>query len=243
MRHRTTRPDRKYAAIPNEAMRDERLSIEARGLLALLMTYSDDWVFRRDHLMTVAGIGRDKFQNLMRELTEAGYVRRVSVRGEGGKLSGSQWQINDEPDRGPESQAVGSTEGLKNRPPVTPAAGKSGPLRRSTGKKTNLEEGTKAAAADLRLPSLKVWKPSDELRRWAWTEGFTDHDIDEQTDLFRFFYRDKPLKDPDFAWRKWMKGDKAKRLGSAPKAQRSKQREEVDRWVARIERKYGPAPS
>lgn len=130
MRERTRRPQRAYAAIPNKAMRDTSISMEARGLLALLMTYSDDWVFRRDHLMIVTGWGRDKFSKHMGELRKAGYVELVQDRKESGTLLGNTWIIKDENDRETEIQCLGSTESLKNRPPVKPTSGESGPLRR-----------------------------------------------------------------------------------------------------------------
>lgn len=139
MRHRSSRPDRKYAAIPNHILRDEAMSMEARGLLALLMTYSDDWVFSRAHLMKVTGWGRDKFQRAMRELIGAGYVERVESRSDGGKLSGTTWVIHDDPTESLKTRSSVSTEGLKNRPPVKPTAGKSGPLRRPTEKEDQIE--------------------------------------------------------------------------------------------------------
>jgi hypothetical protein len=137
-------------------MRDERLSIEARGMLALLMTYADDWIFQRCHLMKVAQIKRDKFQRIMRELIEAGYVEREAVRAEGGKVAGSTWVIMDTPGNEPESLAdqgkadlfhrepekpvVGATEDRLNRQPAEPTAGKTGPLRRTNNKNTKKEE-------------------------------------------------------------------------------------------------------
>lgn len=165
MRHRTERRQRPYAAIPNAAMRDESLSIDARGMLALLMTYADEWVFQRTHLMQVAKVGRDKFQKIMRELKEAGYVRRVPTRDDDGKVSGSAWVIADEPDqpvegetdRQPELPVVGATEGLKNRQPEKPTAGKSGPLRRPNLKKKKRKEN--AGARDV-APSAfeRFWR-------------------------------------------------------------------------------------
>lgn len=137
MRERSSRPGRLYAAIPNEAMRDAEISMEARGLLALLMTYSDEWTFRKDHLLDVTKWGRDKFERHMGELVSAGYVERVQTREEGtGKLLGSSWIIRD--DRSPENQGVGVTEALKNRPPVKPTHGESAPIR-----KNNREEEQK----------------------------------------------------------------------------------------------------
>lgn len=139
MRERSQRTGRLYAAIPNEAMRDSEISMEARGLLALLMTYSDDWDFRKEHLMGVTKWGRDKFERHMGELIEAGYVERVLTREEGtGKLLGSSWIIRDS--RGPENQGVGDTEALKNRPPVKPTPGKSAPIRNNKREEEQQEE-------------------------------------------------------------------------------------------------------
>ncbi|MFV1593299.1 hypothetical protein VWZ88_12625 [Phaeobacter sp. JH20_36] len=129
-------------------MRDTALSLDARGMLALLMTYSDEWRFRRDHLCKVAGIGRDKFTRVMRELGEAGYVERVASRLEDGTLIGTEWIIHDDPSkrvsyRGPENPSLGSTEALKNRPPVKPTAGKPAPIRNNKVKEIQLEETPK----------------------------------------------------------------------------------------------------
>lgn len=140
MRHRSTRPKREYAVVPNAAMRDDDLSIEARGMLALLMTYSDEWIFQRNHLMQVACVGRDRFQRIMRELIDAGYVSREAMREIDGRVSGSTWVINDAPDREPENPAVGDTEGLNNRQPGLPTAGFSGPIRRTTLKEDQNKE-------------------------------------------------------------------------------------------------------
>lgn len=162
MRERSRRTGRAYAAIPNAAMRDQALSIEARGLLALLMTYADDWTFVFEHIQNIAQVGRDKLRNMLRELEAAGYVTREVIRGEGGRVSGTEWVITDEPGsassgvrrekepqgegeqdgnqtdhRPPEIQGIGVTDPLKNRPPEKPTAGESTPLRKPTGKNTN----------------------------------------------------------------------------------------------------------
>lgn len=142
MRERSSRPDRKYAAIPNEAMRDKRLSAEARGVLAYLMTFSDDWTFHRDKVLEDMNLGRDRFQRLMGELKDAGYVQLQVVRADNGGLMGTTWVIRDEPDcNTTESlKTRSSAESLKTRQSGNPTDGKSGPLRRPTGKNTNLEE-------------------------------------------------------------------------------------------------------
>ncbi|WP_170759958.1 hypothetical protein [Ruegeria lacuscaerulensis] len=137
MRERSRRSQRLYAAIPNAALRDEDISIEARGLLALLMTYSDDWEFNKTHLRNVTGMGRDKFEKAMGELRAVGYVVLVQNRLENGQLVGSTWVIRD--DRTPENPGVG-TEALKNRGPEKPSPGESAHIRITNTKKTKIQE-------------------------------------------------------------------------------------------------------
>lgn len=142
MRERSTRPGRKYAAIPNDAMRDTRLSMDARGLLALLMTYADDWQFSREHLMGVTGWGKDKFGKVMSELAGAGYVEIINNRNEQGHLLGRTWVIKDEATDVREMPTSDATDVRQNRRPVKPTSGKTAPIRKPILKKTNLEEIT-----------------------------------------------------------------------------------------------------
>jgi len=130
MRERSTRPDRKYAAIPNEAMRDKRLSIEARGLLAMLMTYADDWQFNRDHLMEMVGMGKDRFGRVMGELITSGYVERVYTRDSAGQLLGKSWVIRDDATDVRETRTMDATDVRENRRPGNPTSGKSANIRK-----------------------------------------------------------------------------------------------------------------
>ncbi len=79
-------------------------------MLALLMTHRDDYQFRAEVLQKQAGIGRDKFQKIMRELMTCGYVKRQALRGESGMVAGSESVILDDPHRPPESPAVGTAK-------------------------------------------------------------------------------------------------------------------------------------
>lgn len=156
MRERSNRRGRAYAAIPNAALRDASISMEARGLLALLMTYSDEWTFQKGHLMEITGWGRDKFEKHMGELRRAQYVDLVQERDTTGRVLGSTWIIRDEGSRGPENQGVGeATEALKNRAPEKPSPGKSAPLRRTTDKENQTKE-SQALFPDLLKPEAPL---------------------------------------------------------------------------------------
>ncbi len=146
-------------------------------MLALLMTYSDDWTFRRDHLMKVGNIGRDRFQKIMNELSGRGYVRLEAQRGEGGRVAGTTWIILDEPDSAEDLKTRPSvTEGLNNRTPVEPESGESGPIRKNNSEENQSQEkcseefvqstGQQAASDNVR-PSEKSNGTSSEHPAFA----------------------------------------------------------------------------
>lgn len=123
-----------FAAIPNEAMRDERISMEARGLLALMMGMGDRWVFRSKDLMKRSCAGKDKYQRMIRELKDAGYLIVHPKQGDGGKLDGFEYEIIDTP------------ASRETRSAVDPVGGKPGPLRTPTDKNTNNKTPTPEGA-------------------------------------------------------------------------------------------------
>lgn len=171
-RVRSKREGRQYAAIPNAAMRDKAVSLEARGMLALMMGYSDDWVFYRSHLMDVAGIGREKFQRIMAELQAAGYVTRETLRGPGGHVAGTTYVIHDDPSASTEGLKTRlSAEGLKNRPPVEPTAGKPGPIRKPDSEALPTKEEDQTLSHDLFSASGETEKlgTTDELFDEFWS--------------------------------------------------------------------------
>jgi hypothetical protein len=103
--NRLRRAQSEFAIIPNKAMRDKRLSAEARGLLGYLMTHSDNWEFNFEVVRKAMGggtvkseaIGREKLQRMIRELIEAGYLKRTPRRIDG-VMRGQDWEIVDDPE-------------------------------------------------------------------------------------------------------------------------------------------------
>jgi hypothetical protein len=65
-----------FTIVPNALVDDKRLSIEAKGLLAYLISRPNNWTVRHSHLHKELGIGRDKLQRILRELIRAGYLER-----------------------------------------------------------------------------------------------------------------------------------------------------------------------
>ena len=70
------------AAIPRSMLSDERLSIETRGALSWMMSHSADFEIRRDYMMKVFNCGRHKFDKMINEAKDAGYLRTITTRNE-----------------------------------------------------------------------------------------------------------------------------------------------------------------
>lgn len=119
-----------FAQIANSMLRDPRLSLKAKGLLALMLTFRHDWKYYMDQLQTLSTDGREAHQNAMKELLGLGYVERFPDNDPvTGKLRGWAHIITDQPD-------PDFTVERESRLTVKPSDGK--PAAKNTNpKKTN----------------------------------------------------------------------------------------------------------
>ena len=69
-----------FTIVPNAMFLDERLSVEAKGVLGFLLSRPHKWQVRLDHIERTLKIGRKKLQRIFRELIGAGYVTREQQR-------------------------------------------------------------------------------------------------------------------------------------------------------------------
>ena len=94
MRIHRSHPDEHFTIIPNETLRDQRLSYNARGVLMELLSHVDGWETNADALSQLArrhrgerpGEGRRALRSVFAELEELGYLVRRRERREGGKF-------------------------------------------------------------------------------------------------------------------------------------------------------------
>ncbi len=91
------RRTRNFTIVENEVFNDERLSLEAMGLLAWLRSRPDDWSLSVEHLKARFKVGRDSMHKLVRELVDAGWVTRERKRDETTKaFIGIEYVVLDE---------------------------------------------------------------------------------------------------------------------------------------------------
>ena len=92
MIHRADHTDN-YMVISNGIARDDRLSLEARGLLIFMLSMSDDWNFSVKGLMSQTGLKRSVILRIVKELRDAGYIAYNQEHEKGGKFTAKTWEI------------------------------------------------------------------------------------------------------------------------------------------------------
>jgi len=85
-----------YTVISNVFLRDERLSLKSKGLLAYVLSLPNDWVLYVSELANHHKDGISAIYSAFKELTELGYVRRKRERIDG-KLGGIDYIISETP--------------------------------------------------------------------------------------------------------------------------------------------------
>jgi len=102
-----------YAMIRNEVLTDKRLSWEARGVLAYLLSKPNHWIVRNADLLAAGNAGRKKMRRILQELKDAGYMHRERERQPDGTFAwvtiiheGAYSNPHHTPDMGGDEQAA-----------------------------------------------------------------------------------------------------------------------------------------
>lgn len=90
-------PERGYFSLPRNAAQDERLTLETRGLLALMLSLPHDWDYTVSGLAVKAGCGREKMRRMLRELEGVGYLAREQTHDGGGQFAGNVYVLQETP--------------------------------------------------------------------------------------------------------------------------------------------------
>ena len=85
-----------YTVLPNQILRDEALTLQAKGLFCMMASFPENWDFTVKGLATVAGCGREKISAALKNLEDAGYLLREQCHSENGKFSANVFVLYDE---------------------------------------------------------------------------------------------------------------------------------------------------
>jgi hypothetical protein len=179
--------DGQFTQIPNDWLRDGRLSLKARGLLALLMSHTPGWSVSIKSLIAQNMEGRDSLKAAVGELECFGYLERGQNRTEG-KFSESTW----------------TTKSPQTGFPQTDKPQTDNPHPKNTKVKNTKKIESPAGATRL----SKDWKPSEESLA-KMVEHFPWVDVKLQTHKFMDYWqaatKNAMKRDWDAAYRNWIR--------------------------------------
>lgn len=126
-----------YTVMANHHLRDERLSLKAKGLLSMLLSLPDDWEISIRGLASIVTDGVGAVQTGINELIDAGYIVRRRQHAESGAFAGFEYIIHEIPPctENPytanpytgkpytENPAQSSKDKLSTIPPIVPHEG------------------------------------------------------------------------------------------------------------------------
>lgn len=165
--YRAPRPDNHFTQVRNDVLRDDRLSFRARGILAAVLSYPDDWQTTSEALARSGAEGRDAIRTALTELETCGYLRRVKRQDERGRWS-TQAVIYDTPEAPPvtvQDDLFSGTTTEDGFPGVgSPVIGKPGANRTlATNTSPNGEGDGSKAKAPADLVATTIYEAMDKM--------------------------------------------------------------------------------
>ncbi|HEX7748126.1 MAG TPA: hypothetical protein VF445_05175 [Bordetella sp.] len=107
-----------FTILPNDLIRDPRLSWGGLGLLAFLLSCSESYQFSLAGLTTQKKCGREATRARIKELEAHGYLTITVVRDELGQFKETLWEVTDTPDGTPcKASGNSATGGPETRNP------------------------------------------------------------------------------------------------------------------------------
>lgn len=89
--------DDHFTQIPNDWLRDNRLSFKARGILSMIMSHREGWSLSINSIAAQNQEGKDAIRSAIQELEETGYLYRTQIN-HFGKFGEAIWVTQDPAD-------------------------------------------------------------------------------------------------------------------------------------------------
>ena len=88
---------RDYTVMSNHHLRNEKLSLKAKGLLSMMLALPENWNYTTRGLAAICKEGVDAIGGALRELETAGYIVRHQLRDRHGRISDTEYVIYEQP--------------------------------------------------------------------------------------------------------------------------------------------------
>jgi hypothetical protein len=202
--------DDHYTQIPNDWVRDSRLSLKAIGLLAQIMSHKPGWNLSIRSIARINETGVGTIKSAVEELEQFGYLQRSQnqLHNEDGTFADYVWTTADP---------------FQNPVTVKTAHGKQD-TKKTIDKKTITKENTNRAS---QIPD--DFSVTESMRSWA-TEKHPMVDIDKATLNFIDYWKSKPKDNKQLDWtRTWQRWIRTTRPEAKPKVSREEENKKAIR--------------
>ena len=88
---------RDYTVMSNFHLKDTSLSLKAKGLLSMFLSFPEDWNYSTRGLAAICKEGVDAIGSAIKELEKAGYIIRRQLRGANGRITDTEYIIYEKP--------------------------------------------------------------------------------------------------------------------------------------------------
>ena len=86
-----------FVIIDKAFLLNEEISLKAKGLLALLLSYPDNWQFYKAEIVQHTTDKENSLNSGLKELMENGYIVRKQRKDENGKFEGYEYHVYEKP--------------------------------------------------------------------------------------------------------------------------------------------------
>jgi hypothetical protein len=87
----------RYGTVPNDVLNNPDVSLKAKGLFAFIQSKPDGWKFSVERIALQTKDGIESIRTAMKELEEAGYLKRTPLKNEEGKWDGYNYVLSANP--------------------------------------------------------------------------------------------------------------------------------------------------
>ena len=132
-----------FTMAQNDLIQDDRLSLEARGLMMYILSLPDDWAFSVKGLANQCKVSEATVNRLVNELKTCGYIVINKKQNKRGQFGAYEWDIIENAET-VKNRTSENTELGKNRTSESPSLGKSGDIQSTNiNKVLNITKGEK----------------------------------------------------------------------------------------------------